>query len=203
MPSAYYRIMRRLIYPPFLRKVETLDGGEYLPRSGGYIVAMNHVDWLDGFYLAAVIDRLRGRPTFFLTKSRNYWWTTLALPIPADRDAIVDTAARYLRGGRVIANFPEGARNIDNRLLPGKTGTVRMAVAAGVPVVPAGITCDPGKSMAQSLHHLFFTGHHVRLHFGPPLRFTPPPGGISTKFLHDSTATLMKAIAPLAGKHIS
>lgn len=200
--SPYYRVMRRLIYPPFVRKLARVEGAEHLPSSGGFIVAMNHVDWLDGFYLAAAVDRERDRPIYFLTASKNYWWTTLTLPIPTQRESIIATAVDHLRHGRAIVNFPEGMRNPRSQLLLGKTGTVRMAAQADVPVVPVGITCEAGGSMAQSLQHLLSRRFPVTLRFGPVLRFSAGNDDHDGPALHAATARLMAAIAPLAGKTI-
>ncbi|MBI5466682.1 MAG: 1-acyl-sn-glycerol-3-phosphate acyltransferase, partial [Candidatus Kerfeldbacteria bacterium] len=187
-------------YPIFGPKVENITGLEHLPRKGGFIIAANHVDWLDGFYIAVALGRRRNIPVYFLTKSNYYRWTTLALQIPRQKSAIVDQAVQYLKSGKVICNFPEGQRNTGKRLLPGRTGTVRMAIAADVPIVPLGITCSPGKNMAQSLVYLMSNRHPVRLAIGRPLAVTAPDGEITADYLTAMTEQLMRAIAPLAGK---
>ena len=188
----------------FTQNIERLSGLEHLPKRGGYILAANHVDFLDGFYLIAVVGTHRKIPVYFLTKSNTYRWTSVTVKIPTkQRGAIVDFAVTYLQRGHVICNFPEGQRNNTNKLLPGKTGTVRMAMAAGVPVVPVGITCSAGRNMAQSMYYLFSQRHPVHIAFGKPLNFTMPENGkITNELLADHTATLMRAIAPLAGKRV-
>lgn len=193
--------MRRIVYPPFWRKVASVEGREHLPTSGGFVLAANHVDWLDGFYLAAAVDRTRNIPLYFLTKSRNYWWTTIALPIPEERESIIATAVTYLRRGRSICNFPEGRRNPTDRMLSGKTGTVRMAIEANVPVVPVGIACEAGENMTQSLRFLLSASHPVRLRFGPALRYTAP-ATVTEKYLYQATAELIRSIATLADKTV-
>lgn len=198
--TLYYSTLSRIIYPPFRKKVTTIDGLDNFPARGGCIIAANHVDWLDGFYIAATVDHHFHRPVHFLTKSGNYWWTTLAVQIPPDRGAIVDTAVQKLQAGQVICNFPEGERSPDGKLQPGKTGTVRMAAAASVPVVPLGITCDAGRNMGQSLQFLLSRAHPVDLRFGPPLSFTVPPTGVTAEWLTSETERLMNVIAPLCGK---
>ncbi len=198
-----YATLSSIVYPVFNAKLPAVEGLDYLPSSGGYIIACNHVDWLDGFYIAAAVGRHRGVPVHFLTQSNNYWWTTVAVQIPAARGLIVDSSVPQLQHGQVICNFPEGERNVSSQLLIGKTGTVRMAATAGVPVIPAGIACEVGRNMGQSLRFLFSSRRQVQLKFGAPLTFNVPPGGITAEWLKNETGRLMRAIAPLANKRFS
>lgn len=202
MKKIIYRILASVVYPFFQRKVVDVKGLEHIPTSGGFILACNHVDWLDGFYIGATIQKHCRVATHFLTASNNYWWTTIAVQIPADRSMIISHAVAQLRSGKIICNFVEGERNTTTQLLPGKTGTVRMAIEAGVPVVPVGITCEAGRSMGQSLQYLRSSGHPVNIAFGQPLRFTRPTGELTPEWLSNETQHLMAAIAPLAGKHV-
>lgn len=202
MKNIIYRVLASIVYPAFQRKVVSVRGIEHLPTSGGFILACNHVDWLDGFYIGATIEKYRHFPTYFLTASNNYWWTTIAVQIPADRSMIISHAVQQLQAGKIICNFVEGERNPTAQLLPGKTGTVRMAIEAGVPVVPVGITCEAGRSMGQSLQYLLSSGRPVNIAFGQPLHFSRPSGELGPDWLNNETQHLMAAIAPLAGKHI-
>ena len=101
----------------------------------------------------------------------------------------------------MICNFAEGQRNTGRLLLPGKTGAVRMALAADVPVVPLGITCLPGRTMAQSLMYLLSNKHGVKIRIGRPIHFGHiDPDTQSVEILRDATKQVMQSIAPLAGK---
>lgn len=194
-----YTTLSPIVFPIFHRKT-VVEGVEHLPSSGGFIIAPNHVDWLDGFYLSAALGKHRHVPINFLAKTNNYWWTGISVQIPTDRSQVVSSVAQELRGGKVICNFPEGRRNVSSQLLPGKTGTVRMAAEAQVPVIPVGIICEPGRSMGQSLQHLISSQYPMTLRFGSPLTFTIPPVGISTEWLSTETQHLMQSIAILANK---
>lgn len=200
--SIVYRALQKVGYPIFKPKLEAVHGTEHLPRKGGYVLAANHVDWLDGFYIATAIGLARHVPVYFLTKSNNYRWTTVTVQIPADRRAsIVDAAAEYLQDGKIICNFIEGQRNTGRLLLPGKTGAVRMALAAGVPIVPVGITCRPGKTMAQSLMYLFSNKQAVRIHIGRAIHFgQADPATWSNEQLKEATGKVMESISHLSGK---
>lgn len=196
-----YTTVKRVGYPVIVPKLRSITGVEHLPKRGGYILAANHVDWLDGFYIAVAVGQARNVPVYFLSTTNNYWWTTLTLKIPRERSAIIDRASTYLQQGKVICNFPEGRRNPDRRIGEGKNGTVRLAMAAGVPVIPVGITCDYGRTMGESIRNLLSrTEHHVSINFGAPLNF---PGSIDDKnvqYLQQATAHIMQAIAKLANK---
>lgn len=202
MAYSVYSALAPIVCPRFRRKIMPLNGIEHLPQSGGYIIACNHVDWLDGFYLIALTHQYCHIPIHFLTRSNNYWWTGIAVQIPDDRSAIIDAAVQQLRSGKAICNFPEGVRNDSPKLAPGKTGTVRMAAEAGVPVIPAGITCEAGRNMGQSIRFLLSSQHLVQISFGPPLKFPIPRQGMTSEWLATETDRLMRAIALLANKSI-
>lgn len=200
---AVYQTLSNIVYPIFQAKIKKIEGWENVPRRGGFVIAANHIDWLDGFYIAAAVGAQLNRPVYFLTKSNNYWWTTITIQIPpTGRSAIVETATTQLQKGKIICNFPEGVRNPEKNLAVGKTGTARMAIRAGVPVVPLGIRCDAGRTMAQSLLYLASPQHNVTLRFGAPITFTKNHEPSPTE-VRDGTERIMRAIAPLANKHYS
>lgn len=69
----------------------------------------------------------------------------------AARDSL-DAAARTIRDERVSVWFmPEGHRNAGPELLPFKTGAFRLALAAGVPIVP--IVAAPLTAIADTKRH--------------------------------------------------
>lgn len=197
-----YKTLSSVVFPIFLSKLKQVEGLEHLPASGGFLIAANHVDWLDGFYIAAIIHHQLHRPVYFLTKTNNYWWTTVTIQIPtSNRGAIISKAVDHVQAQRIICNFPEGERNVTNKLVPGKTGTARMALLAGVPVVPLGISCESGKTMAQSLRYLLSAKHPVQLRFGAPIILGKKSAEqLTTDEVDSGTAAIMSAIAPLAGK---
>lgn len=197
----YFSQLSKIGYPIFQHKLTKVIGSENLPRSGGYIIASNHVDWLDGFFIATAVGLARQTPVYFITKSKYYWWTSVIIQIPRQKDAVVDEAVRHLRLGKVICIFPEGQRNPTKKLLPGKTGVVRMAVEAGVPIVPVGMTCTFGRNVGKSVLNLLSSEHPVSIAIGQPISIDQPQV-MNHEWLHHQTQRVMKAIGPLAGKNV-
>jgi 1-acyl-sn-glycerol-3-phosphate acyltransferase len=195
-----YATVSSLLLPLFRRKLRSISGAQNLPRSGPVILAANHVDFLDGFFIAAAVHARVKRPLAILTKTNNYWWTGATIAIDSEnRGASLASAVRYLRSGWLILNFVEGVRNTGSTIAFGKTGTARLAASATVPVLPVGISGFTGRNMVDSLTRFLAQPPRVRVRIGPVI---PPP--------HDPpddraamlayTRRILTAIAPLAGK---
>jgi 1-acyl-sn-glycerol-3-phosphate acyltransferase len=122
-------------------------GTENIP-AGGFVLAANHVSNLDPWPLGLPI--WPRRYLRFMAKSELYWWPLRhllnaggAFPVrrgQADAEAI-ETAVRLAREGHVVAMFPEGTRRQKGlrkkwEARP-RTGAARIALEAGVPLVPA------------------------------------------------------------------
>jgi 1-acyl-sn-glycerol-3-phosphate acyltransferase len=126
-----------------------------LPREGGYVLAAGHVSNLDPWALGLAIWPRRFLR--FMGKSELFWFP-LSLVLTgagafkvnrgrADRAAI-ETAINLAREGNVIAMFPEGTRRkkgLRKKYEAGAhTGAARIALEAGVPLVPAGVKGTDG-----------------------------------------------------------
>ncbi len=146
--------MRDLTYPPIILTAKTLfrvlgqrfelTGTEHVPRTGGVLLAFNHVGYLDFIYGGLAADP-SGRKVRFMAK-REIFDNAVGGPvmrsmhhIQVDRGeglASYDTALDYLRGGEAVGIFPEATISRALELKEFKTGAVRIAAAAGVPLVP-------------------------------------------------------------------
>jgi 1-acyl-sn-glycerol-3-phosphate acyltransferase len=146
----FWWLMKHVILGPILRLFfhPKVEGLENLPADGAVILAPNHLSFADDLLVPLV---LKGRRATILAKS-DYWdhWYTRwffegAGCVPVRRDggsasrAAIDAAVKALREGRTVMLFPEGTRSPDGRLYRGKTGVARIALEAGVPVVPVGV----------------------------------------------------------------
>lgn len=150
-PSALYSFVAVLSWPiAYLVFRYRALGKEYLPAEGGYVLAAGHVSNLDPWPLAFAL--WPARFLRFMAKSELFWFP-LGPALEAcggfkvhrgrsDREAI-ETAVRLARDGHVIAMFPEGTRRRKGLRkkfrAEAHTGAARIAIDAGVPLVPAGI----------------------------------------------------------------
>ena len=144
-------------------------GRDLVPRSGGLLVASNHISFWDPPLIGAILPR----EVHFLAKDELFSNAVFgamirsfnALPI---RRGMVDLsgmarAVETLRGGGAVLLFPEGTRMRDGQLHPARPGVGMMAVNAGVPVVPCYI------SGSNRPRRWLLRRQRVRVSFGTPL----------------------------------
>ncbi|MEK6876058.1 MAG: lysophospholipid acyltransferase family protein [Nanoarchaeota archaeon] len=122
---------------------------ENIPKEG-CIIASNHVSYLDPSILGFTVSQKLNKKVHYLAKIelfRSFFSRAvhkLFEAIPVDRTSKstlwIKEAKKYLRKGEVIGFFPEGERSSSGKLQKGKTGVVRLALAAKAPIVPIGIT---------------------------------------------------------------
>ena len=120
-------------------------GEDNIPRTGGALLAINHTSFLD-FALAGKPADLRGKRLVRFMAKESVFRHWLAGPlmkgmhhIPVDREhggQSLDTAVEYLRAGELVGIFPEATmgRAMDIKAI--KTGAVRIAAMADVPLIP-------------------------------------------------------------------
>ncbi|MGW0806948.1 lysophospholipid acyltransferase family protein [Nonomuraea sp. NPDC002799] len=122
--------------------------GERIPRSGGVIIAANHLSWVDPVLLSHYLFN-NGRWPVILAKSALFRVPLLGravtglLAIPVDRGSkeaarSLSLSAQRLHDGCAILFYPEGTCTRDPGLWPmvGKTGAARLALESGAPVIP-------------------------------------------------------------------
>ena len=146
--------MRDFVYPPVVIFIKAVwkylglqfkfTGVENIPEKGGAILAINHIGYLD-FALTGTAALPAGRYVRFMAK-KEIFDNKLAGPlmrgmhhICVDRSsgtASFVAALRALRSGEVIGIFPEGTISVSFEIKELKTGAVRLAMGAGVPVIP-------------------------------------------------------------------
>lgn len=125
-----------------------ITGIENIPETGGAVVATNHIGYLDFMFSGLAVYK-RGRPQRYLAK-REIWdnkWAAFVMKrakhIPVDRSSDPATAFKAavteLKRGEILGMYPEATISPSFVPRPGKTGAIRMAQMAGVPVVPAAV----------------------------------------------------------------
>ena len=146
--------MADLVYPPVIVLIKTFwkylgfkfdfVGEENIPRKGAAILAINHTSYLD-FALAGTAALPVKRYVRFMAK-KELFDNKVAGPLLRGMHHInVDrsngatsfvTALKALESGEIIGIFPEGTISTSFEIKQLKSGAVRMAIAAGVPIVP-------------------------------------------------------------------
>ena len=119
-------------------------GHEAIPQTGGGVVAINHIGYLD-FALAGYAFKDVGRLVRFMAKKEVFDMLGVGSlmrgmkHIPVDRSAGAGAyreAVAALQRGELIGVFPEATISRSFELKEFKTGAVRMAQEAGVPIIP-------------------------------------------------------------------
>jgi 1-acyl-sn-glycerol-3-phosphate acyltransferase len=122
----------------------TYQGLEHIPASGGAVVAINHTSYLD-FLPAALAAMYRKRRLRFMIKAEMQdvklvdFLIKHSKTIPVDRRAGADAyglAVDELRTGELVGVYPEATISRSFELKEFKSGAVRMAQEAQVPIVP-------------------------------------------------------------------
>jgi 1-acyl-sn-glycerol-3-phosphate acyltransferase len=148
------QLVADLVYPPVIVVIKTLwkylglkfdfSGEDNIPRKDGAILASNHVSYLD-FAIVGTAALPVGRLVRFMAK-KEIFDHKIAGPlmrgmhhINVDRSngsASFVAALRALKSGEIIGIFPEGTTSTSFEIKELKSGAVRLAMGAGVPIIP-------------------------------------------------------------------
>jgi len=206
--------MRDYIYPSVILTAKTLfkalgitfqmSGTEHLPRTGGAILAANHIGYVD-FVFDGYAAQPQKRLVRFMAKKEAFEHKVSGPimrslhHISVDRDngeASYNQAVEYARNGEIVGIFPEATISRSFEIKELKTGAVRMAAEAGVPLIPM-VTW--GTQLLKTKDHpsdLKGRGKTIGLHVGEPLLVTGAEPMAETQQLRAAmTALLDKAIA--------
>jgi 1-acyl-sn-glycerol-3-phosphate acyltransferase len=142
------------VYPPVIALIKGVwkylglqfdfHGDENVPRTGGAILAINHTSYLD-FAFAGTAALPVKRYVRFMAK-KEIFDNRIAGPLMRGMHHInVDrsngapsfaVALTAIRSGEIIGVFPEGTISTSFEIKGLKSGAVRLAKEAGVPVIP-------------------------------------------------------------------
>lgn len=197
-PSPFYNVIGALS-APILYGLYRLRarGRENLPE-GGCVLACNHVSSLDPWAIG--VPLWPKRFLRFMAKSELYWWPLTyvlngagAFPVRRGQHDVeaIETAVRLAREGHVIAMFPEGTRRTKGLVKKfearPRSGAARIALEAGVPLVPAAV---------KGTDKLTRLGR-IRVAFGAPVEIDDLRGQELGEAAHEATGRLMAKILEL------
>ena len=110
----------------------------------------------------------------------------------------LEMGMKVLRRGDVLGIYPEGTRSPDGRLYRGKTGPVRMAIEAGVPIIPCAVK---GTREAMPEGAKLPRRKPVSVTYGEPLDFSRYAGEHEDPFvLRSATDELMYELMMMSGQ---
>lgn len=159
-----------------------VQGVEHIPASGGGVVATNHVGYLD-FVFSGYGVREQGKRRLRFVAKREVFDHPVTGPlmramghIPVDRGGNTGTAmqavADNLAAGELVGMFPEGTISTSFVPLDGRPGAVRMAMGAGVPLIP-GVVWGSQRIFTKGRKIKAAPGTAITVRFGPAIDYEP------------------------------
>lgn len=186
------RTVARFLF--FLKLNVRLIGLNNMPKQGAFIIASNHLSWMDVPLVPAYLKRkvvYMAKEELFYGKAG--WIIRLfgAFPVKrgeADRHSL-RVADSQLKAGKIFMIFPEGTRSKIQQLGQGHVGLGMIALRAGVPVVPVAIWGSENtfKKIRPD----------VTISYGEPVILTPRGKKITREDIEDATTEVMRRIAAM------
>ena len=179
--------MPELIYPPVIAAARLgfrllglrfdVVGSQHIPTTGGAVLASNHNAYPD-FIFDGLAAQPSGRLVRFMAK-KSVFGHPVAGPlmrgmrhIPVDRSAgagAYEHAVSALRRGEIVGVFPEATISSSFLIKDLKSGAVRMAAEASVPLIPM-ITFGGQRIWTKGRRPSFTRGIPIAITVGEPMR---------------------------------
>ena len=175
-----------------------VDGIRNIPRKGPFIIAPNHISFLDPVAAGAFVPRnlyYMARDTLFdiplfgaLIKSCHTFPVRRGKPHPET----MKKALSVLKSGNGLVLFPEGTRSINGKLREGSPGLGMLASLSEAPIIP---TLLEGTEKALPVHAVWIRTEKIRIRYGRPVFRHCAKTGKSRRELYQSISNeVMKRI---------
>lgn len=195
MPKWGWAALCTLVHGIFLLILNIkLVGRNNVPKKGPFIIASNHLSWIDIPLLPVYLSP----QMVFLAKEELFmgklgWLVRFLDAIPvkrgeADRQ-LLRASDDLLKRDKVLAIFPEGTRSKTRKMIPANAGIGMIALRAGVPVIPVAI------SGSENVLKKFRP--RVTITYGEPIILQPKGKKITKEDIKDATETVMRNIAEM------
>jgi 1-acyl-sn-glycerol-3-phosphate acyltransferase len=214
--SRGWRLFSVIILWPLLKLLMRYkwQGRENFPRTGGVILAPNHLSYADWPTIALFSYVYGHRYPVFLIKSAVFEIKVLGplmyklgqLPVyrgRGDAGLVLKQAEQALSKGACVVVYPEGTASRDPDLWPmvGKTGAARLALTSGAPVIPIAHWGAQDVLPYGSKRPHLFPRKTIRMAAGPPVDLSAYEGQrLSASTLRAATAAIMADITALLAK---
>lgn len=202
-----------VILRPLMMRITRRDwrGTGYLDIDSGMVLAANHLSWFDPIVISHVLWD-NGRPPRFLAKDALFrvpvvgWIMRNAGQIPVvrgTRDAAVavQAAVDAAAAGECVVVYPEGTITKDPNLWPmsAKSGAARIALTAGVPVIPMAHWGAQEVMGPYRKEFKVFPRKTMHVLIGPPVDLDDlrGEGELTAEALEQATDRVMTAITEL------
>ena len=208
----FYRVLKVILHPILTALFRPrVEGLEHVPDRGAAILASNHLSFSDSIFLPLMLKRRLTFPAkmeYFTGKGLKgrliAWFFRSVGQIPIDRSggkaswAAMEAGLKILNEGDLFGIYPEGTRSPDGRLHRGKTGMARLALLAGVPIIPVAMI-DTDK--AQPTGQVIPTITQIGIRIGAPMDFSRFAGQEEDhEVLRQITDEVMAALQQLSGQ---
>ena len=152
MKSIFVFLLRYLFLPLTSLFVDKIEGEENIPEGNNFIIAPNHLNGRDHFFVAyafrkkikdvrfvGAMDTIK---TFFQSSLLYYFANTITIHRKKEnREKIMEKIMKEIRKNKIIVIYPEGDSNPKNKLLRGKSGIAEL-VKEEVPILPVGLRME-------------------------------------------------------------
>ena len=172
-----------------------LEGGENIPRTGGYILAANHINWKDPPWIEFALGhaiRYMGKRELFETPVVGFLLRAIgAFPVrrgEADRGAL-QMALNVVAAGQPLGFFVEGHRSESGQLIRGRPGVAYVAQRSDAPLIPLAVSGTKRARLGA------FWRRDIIIRVGKPFRIGDL--GLATEDPQAMTDAIMRRVAAL------
>ena len=184
-------------------------GDSRLPATGGAVLAVNHTSYVDFSYIGLAAYGTDKRKLRILAKAElakspvlrflMHGCGVIAVDRAAGRDAYL-AAVEQLQTGEIVAVYPEATISLSLEIKQLKSGAARMALEAGVPIIPAIVWGSQRIAPKGAPKHLGRTKTPVMVATGDPIAPTGSNEEL-TAVLAEAMTALLHEVQDAYGPH--